>query len=265
MTKMNRIYFLAVAVLVALANSATAGTLSKSGGSVGVISIGRNNDLIGSVATTGLIDVVVGDVLGTYGANIGFAGLDPTDQLKFTFLGEEAGFNNSFQVLEFGASSYTNLFDNDSGGILDTTTDPAGLASKSFRASDFDLSEDVFRFGIDTTDTSLASTDVFVYNGSNPNDLTGGADQNFFVVDVSGKDAKGHERSGYLLWLDDGGASNDDDHDDMVVFVEVIENVSPPPGGSTNAAPEPSSMMMWAVIGLGCTGVRHRRRRKLVA
>lgn len=262
MTEMNRILFLAIAVLVANANSALAGMLYKIDGSSGDISVGAGNDLIDSLSSAGLIDVLSGKVQGTYGANILFDRLDATDTVKFTFFGEEAGFNNSFQVFESGASAYTKLFVNDAGGGVYEANSASGLDLQSFSASDLAGTGDVFRFGINTTDIDPSSNDVFVYNNRNPDDLSGGADQNFFVVDVINRtDADGNQRNGFLLWLDDGGASNDDDHDDMVVFVEVIESLSPLPG-PPNAVPEPSSMMMWAVIGLGCTSVRHRRRRK---
>jgi hypothetical protein len=199
---------------------------------------------------------------GTFGSQIEFGDSQPGDSLRFSFFGEEAGFNNRFQVKESGASAFTTLFYNNDSRFADSTTDPLGLGSETFLTADLGFDGGIlqFRFGIDTLATGASSTGTFATNGSNPDDSDGKALQNFFVVDVDHNE-NGVARNGVLLWLDDGGADNDGDHDDMVVFIEAIGR----PGGPSNApntmVPEPSSLAMWAVICLSCTSVRPRRRR----
>lgn len=268
MKRLNFVVILAITFLCNCSGNASAGLLMRSDGSAGFISARTGNDLIFPLWVGGLIDPVNGgQVAGFFGSNINFSGLNPSDRLRFTFFGEEAGFTNSFQVQSAKGSAWTELFQNQSGN--QRTFSPGGIQSFEFQMNELVVSNGLFRFGIDLSSLDPLDVDsgfTNVVNGFNADDLNGGADQNFFVSEVNNKvDRSGTARTGLLLWLDDGGANNDDDFDDMVVFVEAFSSgvpvriaAGPPP--QITAAPEPASFAIWSLIGLSACGVRRRRR-----
>ena len=144
---------------------------------------------------------VVNDVLGfsTADAPAGFGAQlksQGSNNVIFTFLGFEAGFDNDFYVngeLVFStrganASSVGDFYEY-------TATD--GLLDFFFRSEQFGDA----------------------VNGSNPDDSAGtGSDVNFFVATTSENFG-----DGLFLAFDDNGADNDDNHDDMIVKVTVPE------------------------------------------
>jgi hypothetical protein len=184
---------LAAAVLgLALATVAPArADLTMSGGTAGSIPMGEANAGVGPL-------LGVSELSGLYGATIESDG--SAANLRYEFLGYEAGFDNGFAVA--GVTIFRNS-DEPGGNQWSSLAAPfeAHMASDQSGVIDFSF----------VIDGDVA---VRVENGSNPDDSDGTVGPNFFAHQL--------DDGSILLWLDDGGASNDDDHDDMVIRIVQV-------------------------------------------
>lgn len=168
-----------------------------------------------------------------YGANLFFDGFT---RLQFTFVGEEAGYNNEFQV------DNNTVFTNNNSSFGDSQIFEFG----SGPADGF--VDGPIPFSFVDNENPLSS----VSNGSNPDDLNGNAGaMNFFVTGPSAdteNNSFSGDFTGTFLALDDNGADNDDNHDDMGIQVRVLEGPAQIPVPSTLA------LLGAGLIGLGVLG-----------
>ena len=216
----------AAVVMTALGISAAnaALTLDTTNATNGSIPGGATNDLLSSALFGN-----VGTTTGTYGAQVFH---DGTTQLRFDFLGFEAGFVNTFNT---GGQS----FDTES---VDVGSNNVEIAASLAAPLDFFTTSGInglidFSFLVNSGAASVA-------NGANPNDFGGGAGVNFFVSHFSA--------TSLILWLDDAGAGPDDNHDDMVIRISEVPN---------SEVPEPTTLGLLGIglLGLGLAGRRRRR------
>jgi opacity protein-like surface antigen len=184
---------LAAAVLgLALVTAAPArADLMMSGGTAGSMPMGSPNAGLGPL-------LGVSELSGLYGATIESDGA--AANLRYEFLGYEAGFDNGFAVA--GVTVFRNS-DEPGGDRWSSLTDPfeAHLASDQSGVIDFSF----------IIDGDVA---VRVGNGSNPDVAGGTVGPNFFAHQL--------DDGSILLWLDDGGSDNDNDHDDMVIRIVQV-------------------------------------------
>jgi hypothetical protein len=184
---------LAAAVLgLALVTVAPArADLMMSGGTAGSMPMGSPNAGLGPL-------LGVSELSGLYGATIESDGA--AANLRYEFLGYEAGFDNGFAVA--GVTVFRNS-DEPGGDRWSSLTDPfeAHLASDQSGVIDFSF----------IIDGDVA---VRVGNGSNPDVAGGTVGPNFFAHQL--------DDGSILLWLDDGGSDNDNDHDDMVIRIVQV-------------------------------------------
>lgn len=183
---------LATAAFLALGTTASASTISLSGGTFGSIpGAGEVNEVLDALGVTSFD--------GYYGATVSIG----SPKVRIEVLGFEATAKNTFRMGSYTASTEdyapTNniVFANPTGVVVD--------------------SDDMFEF---TTNLFGGST---IVNGFNPDDsdpaTNGDVGPNFFASIGNSADT-----SGDAVWLffDDGGAGNDDNHDDLVIRVSAV-------------------------------------------
>jgi hypothetical protein len=172
-------------------------SLIISGGSPGVISNGASNDFLPLFELP-----VTGSLAGVYGSSI--HATDGTN-LRIEVLGAEAGFKNTF----FYETAL--LYQHPGRGTVKSSDLDSPLATFFVQTGAGHLD---FSFGINSRAPS-------VFNGANPDDITGAAQPNFFASRGGGGD------NVVYLFFDDGGASNDDDHDDLVIRLIALPEPAP--------------------------------------
>lgn len=191
-----------------MSNAATFGSIPGAGGGT--------NDLLDDVFGAGTTSRQ-----GWYGATLYLTGLA---DITATYLGKEAGFNNTFhwsgaEIFNSGtAVNASQLFNNVAAGMLD------------------------FAFGINSGVASL-------FNGANPGS---GGPSNFFVTFENEIASSGQIA---YLFLDDSGSA-DDNHDDLVVRLAITN-------GNISIAPIPLPAAGFLLIGgLGALAAVARRRKQ---
>jgi hypothetical protein len=183
---------------------------------LGSISTADDNDGVQPIYGANLVN-------GFFGANWVLLG---TSDITITFLGREAGFNNSF---DFGLDG------------TDFTNSQTG--SPSFNVAGVAPSITYFNVAPGLLEFSFTTPNGTVTNGSNPNN-TSPNDVNFFTYVVSGNVID--------LWLDDAN-DVDDNHDDMVIRLTAST-------GNFGQVPVPAALplLLGALGGLGVMGRRRK-------
>lgn len=243
MNATHMIKTLGAAVALTIAGGASAA-------SVGTIPNGASNEFLAEFYSGS-------EVEGWYGANLGLNAGSGGATLTFEFFGSEASYKNAFEFdgsVLFShpgdvAPHFGNTFADTGASGLD-----AGDALFSTSVSGVMSGIIDFRFLID------GFTSTTVDNGTNPDDVVGLADQNFFLtfdspnysLDTTIDGVSGTYGNSVFVFLDDAGAGPDDNHDDMVVRISVT--------GGTISVAEP---FVTALIGFGAialVGANRRRR-----
>lgn len=199
----------ATALAAVLTTGTAAATLSIDGGTAGITPSGGDlNDVLGSGVTWD----------GYYGGNVT---LDSAKTLRFTFVGFEAGYVNTFDI---GGQTFVNQ-----------TASPGDYF-------DVEVGSGVIPFSF-TVNSGADS----VANGANNPDTDTDTVPNFFLSfnDTTDTDNATSE-SALWVFLDDAGAGDDDNHDDLVVKISEV--------------PEPGMLALLGAGLLGA-GVVGRRRR----
>lgn len=214
-----RTVLLVAAASVGLLGSASAGTITATGGTIGVDATGSaSNDVFGSVN-------------GHFGADLFATG---PGTIQFTLLGYEAGYHNTF------------LAGNGAGPSIPTFTGGGGIAPGPIGTlSSIFLANGLINFAFGANQP----WGPFVVNGSNPASPTNSP--NFFVSFYNSSNVLGAWGSGTsgIIALDDGGGGNpaDADYDDLVVRFQYVSAV---PEASTWA------MMILGFAGIGFLAYR---------
>jgi hypothetical protein len=217
MKSIYRLLGLAV-ITLALGSSASAASLTLSGGTAGAIP--------GDIASNDFIPALFGgpQIGGYFGSQILFDVSD-LSMLVIDFFGAEAGYVNSFDYS--GSTVFTH-----SGGANVASSLGAPLDTFSTTISGSGLLPFLFRINSDAAS---------VTNGLNPNFGGISLAPNFFAsCDPFSESAGagGTSCNSVYLFLDDGGAGPDDDHDDFLVRVSLVP------------VPEPATIVT-GLVGLG--------------
>lgn len=181
----------------------------------------------------------VGPIYGTtsrggwYGADVFLSAGVGGATVTFTYLGSEAGFNNSFSFMGsplFQTGGNQNAFN------------PLGFASQTVNNVASGLLNFLFSSPLGTA-----------ANGSNPDDGLGlgNVGPNFFVSFDNGEQST--SGTSFVLWFDDNGANNDDNHDDMAIRVSITNGVV--------SVPVPAALPLM-LVGLAGFGALRLRRKK---
>lgn len=246
---MKKLLLTTGAVLLAMATTLSAATLSIVGGTAGTVpgagGPGPKNDV---VKANGLASLG-----GFYGSKIT---LDVGATVRVSYIGFEAAFENKFSM--GGGSILTDGDSKDTDGTTTIGTADPGNTNKETPAGwgeifGYDVvvgagGDLVFSFATSGGGGVPAGS---VANGSNPDDALGAAGMNFFATFGTDKMRAGED---LFLFFDDEGAGDDDNHDDLVIRLSVAKE----PGGPVIPLPASAFLMLGALGGLGALRARRK-------